>query len=169
MAHDKGQFDAVQARVIFRQYFQFGRRQAEALFQVGRTNELDVLRARRSELNSRDDLLAAEEDYELALDRFRIYLGLPAEDAIDVTPEAPAFVPAPSQQVKAAPAAAAVAAAGLSPLAAFAADAQMDSSVNLALAAWESPTLGFGEPKSTQYPVIRDQFMKICSGIISFA
>jgi hypothetical protein len=56
---------------------------------------------------------------------------------------APAFVPAPSQQVKAAPAAAAVAAAGLSPLAAFAADAQMDSSVNVALAAWESPTLGF--------------------------
>ena len=55
----------------------------------------------------------------------------------------PHIVPAPSQQVKAAPAAAAVAAAGLSPLAAFAADAQMDSSVNLALAPWESPTIGF--------------------------
>ncbi|MCP3918329.1 MAG: TolC family protein [bacterium] len=71
--------------------FVFGRRQAEAFFRVGRTTELDVLRARRSELSSRDSLIAAKENYELALDRFRIFLGLPREDAIDVAPEAPEF------------------------------------------------------------------------------
>ena len=55
----------------------------------------------------------------------------------------PAFVPAPSSQVKAAPAAAAVA-AGMAPMAAMAADAQLDgSSINTALQVWESPTLGF--------------------------
>lgn len=75
------------------QGFVFGRRQAEALFEVGRTTELDVLRARRSELGSQDSLIAAEENYELALDRFRISLGLPPEERIDVEPTAPAFVP----------------------------------------------------------------------------
>jgi outer membrane protein TolC len=72
---------------------EFGRAQAEALFAVGRANELDVLRARRSELTARNDMLEAEESFLLALDRFKIFLGLPTSAAIDVGPDPPPFVP----------------------------------------------------------------------------
>lgn len=73
--------------------FVFGRKQAEALFSVGRTNELEVLRARRSELTSQNSLIEAEESLRLALDRFRIFLGLPDGAHVDVQDEEPAFVP----------------------------------------------------------------------------
>src|SRR5258705_3039790 len=73
--------------------FVFGRKQAEALFSVGRTSELEVLRARRSELTSQNTLIEAEQSYHLAVDRFRIFLGLPEDHRIDVAPEEPAFVP----------------------------------------------------------------------------
>ena len=72
--------------------FVFGRRQAEALFEVGRTNELDVLRARRSELTSTNSLIEAEEAFELTLDQFKVFLGLSPADEISILPEAPAFV-----------------------------------------------------------------------------
>ncbi len=69
------------------------RRKAEALFLVGRQKELELLRAKRSELTSRDELIGAEENLRLALDRFRIFLGLPDSDRVDVQPEKPSFVP----------------------------------------------------------------------------
>jgi len=72
--------------------FVFGRKQAEALFSVGRTSELEVLRARRSELTSQNSLIEAEESYHLALDQFRIFLGLPEDRRIEVAPEEPVFV-----------------------------------------------------------------------------
>lgn len=72
---------------------EFGRRQAEALFAVGRANELDVLRARRSELTARNALLEAQESLHLALDTFRIFLGLPDDHPVDVEPDSPAFTP----------------------------------------------------------------------------
>ncbi len=70
----------------------FGRKQAEALFSVGRTPELEVLRAKRSELTSQNSLIEAEEGLKLSLDRFRIFLGLPDGDSVDVHNEEPAFV-----------------------------------------------------------------------------
>ena len=73
--------------------FVFGRKQAEALFSVGRTSELEVLRARRSELTSQNSLIEAEESLRLARDRFRIFLGLPEGAQVDVRDEEPAFVP----------------------------------------------------------------------------
>ncbi|HEV8113888.1 MAG TPA: TolC family protein [Planctomycetota bacterium] len=73
--------------------FVFGRKQAEALFSVGRTSELEVLRARRSELTSQNTLIEAEQNYHLAVDRFRIFLGLPDDRPIEVAPEEPTFVP----------------------------------------------------------------------------
>lgn len=72
---------------------EFGRRQAEALFAVGRASELDVLRARRSELTARNALLEARESLHLALDNFRIFLGLPEDQPVDVEPAAPDFTP----------------------------------------------------------------------------
>jgi outer membrane protein TolC len=71
----------------------FGERQAQALFDVGRTAELDVLRARRNRLNAENRLLEAEEGYELALDRFRIFLGLADDTKLDVAADPPDFVP----------------------------------------------------------------------------
>ncbi len=67
----------------------FDRRKAEALFNVGRVSELNVLRSRRQELTSQNDLLQAQEDYALELDRFRIFLGLPENEAFDVAGDAP--------------------------------------------------------------------------------
>ncbi|MHC4944112.1 MAG: TolC family protein [Planctomycetota bacterium] len=73
--------------------FEFAKLQAEALFKVGRTNELDVLRARRSELNSRNRLIEAEETYSLSLDRFKVFLGLPTTERIEIIPQEPVFIP----------------------------------------------------------------------------
>jgi outer membrane protein TolC len=70
---------------------EFGRRQAEALFAVGRGNELDVLRARRSELTAKNALLEAQESLHLAFDTYRIFLGLPESEHIDVLPDPPVF------------------------------------------------------------------------------
>jgi outer membrane protein TolC len=72
--------------------FVFYRKQAEALYNVGRASELDVLRARRSELNSTDSLISAQEERLVALDRFRIFLGLPKSQPVDVKPEAPVYI-----------------------------------------------------------------------------
>jgi outer membrane protein TolC len=71
---------------------EFARRKAEAFFDVGRVAETEALRARRSELDARDALNASIESYELALDRFKIFLGLPTSTRIDVIEEVPAFV-----------------------------------------------------------------------------
>ncbi len=73
--------------------FQFGERQAQALFDVGRTSELDVLRARRNRLDAENQLIEAIESYQLSLDRFRVFLGLPADEPIEVEEFAPDFVP----------------------------------------------------------------------------
>jgi len=70
----------------------FGRRQAEAMFALGDVSELEVLRSRRSELTSRNELISAEEDLRRALDSFRIFLGLPENVTIDVRDEPPTFV-----------------------------------------------------------------------------
>ena len=71
---------------------EFTRRKAEALYSVGRGKELDVLRARRDELSSQNRFLQAEEDYQASVERFRIFLGLPPEELIDVRPEDPELV-----------------------------------------------------------------------------
>lgn len=71
---------------------EFGRRQAEALFAVGRKSEIDVLRQRRSELQAINALNESEVQLEFALDEFRIFLGLPESERVDVQPEEPRFV-----------------------------------------------------------------------------
>jgi outer membrane protein TolC len=71
----------------------FDRAKAQALFEVGRVSELEVLRAQRQELNSQNDLLEEAEDYALALDDFRIFLGLPDTVTIEIADEPPPYVP----------------------------------------------------------------------------
>ena len=70
----------------------FARRQAEALNKVDRLSELEVLRARRSELTSQNTMIEAQESYRLALDKFRIFLGLPPGMHIEVQEDPPKYV-----------------------------------------------------------------------------
>jgi outer membrane protein TolC len=64
---------------------------SKALFEAEltsrRTTLLDVMRAAQSEYQARSSLINSIESYELALDRFKILLGIPVEDPIDVTPQ----------------------------------------------------------------------------------
>jgi len=64
---------------------------SKALFEAEltsrRTTLLDVMRAAQSEYQARSSLINSIESYELALDRFKILLGVPVEDPIDVTPQ----------------------------------------------------------------------------------
>jgi len=60
-------------------------KKAEAFFKIGEQSEMDVMRAKRNVLNSKNDLLAAEEIFELDLDRFKVFLGLPIALEIDIT------------------------------------------------------------------------------------
>lgn len=72
---------------------EFSRRQAEAKYSLGEVREVEVLRARRSELSAQNDLLEQEENLDLATDRFRVFLGLTDDVDIDVVTIAPEFVP----------------------------------------------------------------------------
>jgi outer membrane protein TolC len=64
---------------------------SKALFEAGltkrRTTLLDVMRAGQSEYQARSQLISAIEQYEVALDRFKILLGMSVEEPIDVTPQ----------------------------------------------------------------------------------
>lgn len=71
---------------------EFGLAQARAKFSMGEVPETDVLRTRRSVLTGQNGVLAAEVALELALDQFRVSLGLPDGVRIDVEPQAPEFV-----------------------------------------------------------------------------
>jgi len=83
----------VENQVLSLERLTFQRRKAEALYNVGRAEDLDVVRARRDELNSENSLIQAQEGYEAQLDSFRIALGLPKTQPVDVRPEDPEFVP----------------------------------------------------------------------------
>jgi outer membrane protein TolC len=62
-----------------------------ALFEAGvgrrRVTQLDLQRARQSEFQARNDLTNAIQQYESAIDTFKILLGMPAEQPLDVAPQ----------------------------------------------------------------------------------
>lgn len=72
---------------------EFARRQAEAKYSLGEVREVEVLRARRAELNAQNDLLGQEEVLQLEVDRFRVFLGLGKDVRVDVVTSPPEFVP----------------------------------------------------------------------------
>ncbi|MDM8007697.1 MAG: TolC family protein [Phycisphaerae bacterium] len=57
---------------------------AEALWRVGRVEQLDVLRANQDRLRAINTEVDAIASYETALDRFKIEIGMPTETEIDV-------------------------------------------------------------------------------------
>ena len=58
---------------------------SEGLFEVDRMTGVDKFRAEQEFLQAENRLLESEEDYALALDRFKIELGLPMSVELDVT------------------------------------------------------------------------------------
>lgn len=69
----------------------YDRNKAEALRQVDRNRDEDVFLARRREITAEDDLLVARTDYDLALDDFKITLGLPTSTEIEIVDDEPEF------------------------------------------------------------------------------
>lgn len=69
----------------------FDREKAEALRQVDRNRDDDVFLAKRREIEAEDALLVARTNYTLAVDDFKILLGLPTSTEIVVPDEEPEF------------------------------------------------------------------------------
>jgi outer membrane protein TolC len=60
--------------------------QTMALVDAGRKRAFDVNNVRQNVLRSQDDLTSSRENYILALDRFKIRLGIPVEENVDLVP-----------------------------------------------------------------------------------
>lgn len=71
----------------------FDRGKAEALQRVGRNAEQEVFRARRREIEAKDQLITARSTYDRALDEFKILLGLPTTSLIDIAEAEPPYDP----------------------------------------------------------------------------
>ena len=71
----------------------FDRGQAEALHQVGRNADQQVFRARRREIEAKDQLIDARAGYDRAVDEFKILLGLPIATLIELADADPPYVP----------------------------------------------------------------------------
>lgn len=71
----------------------FDRKKAEALQQVGRNSEQEVFRAKRREIDAQGQLIDAKAAYDLALDNFKIVLGLPTSQAIEIADVEPPYEP----------------------------------------------------------------------------
>ncbi|RKY19081.1 MAG: hypothetical protein DRQ55_11615 [Planctomycetota bacterium] len=69
----------------------YDRDKTEALRRVERSKEEDLILARRREVDSRNALLVAENDYAFALDTFRVRLGLPETNEVVIGDESPPF------------------------------------------------------------------------------
>jgi len=70
---------------------QFAYDQAKALFRIGTGSSLDVFRAEQALLLAKNDQSNTVEQYKVALDNFKIDLGIPIESEIDLTGEFPAI------------------------------------------------------------------------------
>lgn len=71
----------------------FDRKKAEALQQVGRNSEQEVFRARRREIEAKDQLINARAGFDRAVDSFKILLGLPTTTTLELADVEPAYVP----------------------------------------------------------------------------
>ncbi|MFT7480434.1 MAG: outer membrane protein TolC [Gammaproteobacteria bacterium] len=72
--------------------FIFARRQAQAIYALGTTSELDILRARRNELGAENTLLEARENYQLDRDQLKVFLGISIDEVVTITGQEPEFV-----------------------------------------------------------------------------
>ena len=71
----------------------YDRERTDAMRQTDRAQPDDVFLARRREIEAEDALLVSRTNYDLAVDDFKILLGLPTSDAIAVMDDEPVFEP----------------------------------------------------------------------------
>lgn len=71
----------------------FDRKKAIALEQVGQGLEQDVFRARRREIEAKDQLINARASFERSVDEFKIQLGLPTKSHIKLADIEPPYEP----------------------------------------------------------------------------
>lgn len=76
------------------------RTRAEALYQAGRLPEIQVGQTRQNELRARNRWVFAQQQYQSALDRFRVTLGLPTDASIELEPAELARLQAPTAEEK---------------------------------------------------------------------
>ncbi len=69
--------------------FAFLRKRSEALFEIGKVRAVDKFRAAQEELIASNEVAAEEEVLASLLDDFKVFLGLPTSDKIDVEDIAP--------------------------------------------------------------------------------
>jgi outer membrane protein TolC len=69
----------------------YDRERTEAMLQTDRARPDDVFLARRREIEAEDALLVSRTDYKLALDDFKILLGLPTASPIELVDDEPEF------------------------------------------------------------------------------
>ncbi|MHC4822226.1 MAG: TolC family protein, partial [Planctomycetota bacterium] len=72
---------------------EFQMKRTQALFEVGRQGQIEVLRSKNDMLRVEDDLLDAQQDYDLTIDQFKLFLGLPTSVELTLAEEAPEFIP----------------------------------------------------------------------------
>ena len=61
--------------------------QTQALYSAGRINFLGVQRALQAQLFAESDLVSAQESYQASLDQFKLLLGMPIQQTLDVASE----------------------------------------------------------------------------------
>lgn len=71
----------------------FDRGKAEALQRVGRNAEQEVFRARRREIEAKDQLINAKAAYDRAVDEYKILLGVPTTTVIELAESSPPYEP----------------------------------------------------------------------------
>jgi outer membrane protein TolC len=67
----------------------FQLRKAEALYSIGRGTQIDLFRAERTDLQDRNGVIQAEQAYELALDRFKTFLGIDIDSELEIVDTQP--------------------------------------------------------------------------------
>jgi outer membrane protein TolC len=80
--------DAVENQRADYESLQELRRRNEAWGQAGRMSDVEVDQARQQEVQSRDQLIQAEQDYQSQLDDFKFLLGLQPDANVQITPDA---------------------------------------------------------------------------------
>lgn len=71
----------------------FQTRRTQALFEIGRQDKIEVLRAENDLLRVRNDLVDARDGLSLAVDQFKVFLGLPTSVEFAFAEETPEFRP----------------------------------------------------------------------------
>jgi outer membrane protein TolC len=66
-------------------------RRARALFDIGKQDKIEVLRAENEQLTVQNDVINAREALGLSVDQFKVFLGLPVSVKFDVAEEEPPY------------------------------------------------------------------------------